>query len=112
MDKKKLNIEEEIQKTLDSVDAIQRVEGNPFLYTRLQERLDSSRENTVTTKGWFSPAWQFALIVFLFITNGLVLLQSEYFSTSNEITIDEFATEYELTPSENDEELALYNFNE
>ena len=109
MDKKKFNIEEEIQKTMDSVDAIKRVEGNPFLYTRLQERLRSSRENNVTTKGLFSPVWQFALIAFLLIANGLVLLQSDFFNISTEATIDEFATEYELTPSEEDEELAFYN---
>ena len=112
MNKNKFNIEEEIRKTMDSIDAIKRVEGNPFLHTRLQERLHS-RKNNVTTKGWFSPVWQFALIAFLLIANGLVLLQSDYFNTSSsDVTIDEFATEYELTPNENDEELAFYNIND
>ena len=109
MKKNKFNIEEEVQKTMDSFDAIERVEGNPFLYTRLQERLHTSRESNVKPKGLFSPVWQFAFIAFLLFANGLVLLQSNYFNPQNENTIDEFATEYELTPNENDEELAFYN---
>jgi len=105
-------IEEEIQKTIDSADAIQRVEGNPFLYTRLQERMKSNRENSVKPKGIFSPVWQFALVAFLLLTNGLVLLQSDYLNAPTETTIDELAVEYELMPSENDEELAFSNLND
>jgi len=110
MKEKKYNIEEEIQKTLDSADAIERVEGNPFLYTRLQERMKSNREHSVKPKGIFSPVWQFALIAFLLLANGLVLLQSDYLNASSETTIDELAVEYELVPSENDDELAFSNF--
>jgi len=112
MEKKNQNIEEEIQKTLDSVDAVQRVEGNPFLYTRLQERLKSNRKNSVGNRNVLSPVWQFALVAFLLFANGYVLLQSTYFNSPSEATIDEFATEYELTPNEDDTELAFYNFND
>lgn len=112
MKKKKFNIEEEIQKTLDSVDGIQRVEGNPFLYTRLQERLKSNRESNVRNSNALSPVWQFAFVAFLLLANGYVLLQSDYINTPTEATIDDFATEYELTPAEDDTELAFYNFND
>jgi len=108
MKEKNYNIEEEIQKTLDSVDAIQRVDGNPFLYTRLQERLNSNRESNVTNQRLLSPIWQFALVAFLLITNAFVMLRSDYFNVQNEVTIDDLATEYELTPNEDDTELAFY----
>ena len=39
MKNKKINIDQEVKKTMESIDQIQRVEGNPFLYTRLQEKL-------------------------------------------------------------------------
>ena len=109
MEKKKFNIEEEIQKTLDSVDGIKRVEGNPFLYTRLQERLNSNRESNVANKSFLSPIWQFALVAFLLIANVYVLLQSDYSNTQNTTTIEDVATEYDLTSSEDDTELAYYN---
>lgn len=112
MKEKNYNTEEEVQKTLDSADAIQRVEGNPFLYTRLQERMNSNREHRVKSSGVFSPVWQFALVAFLLLANGLVLLQSDYFNAPTETTIDELAVEYELVPSENDDELAFSNFND
>jgi len=46
MEKKKFTIEEEIQLTLDCVDKIERVAINPWLPTRLKEKLKKKpREN-------------------------------------------------------------------
>ncbi len=39
MENKKFTIEEEIQKTLDCIDKIERVSVNPWLPTRLKEKL-------------------------------------------------------------------------
>ena len=109
MKKKKYNIEEEIQKTLDSVDGIQRVKGNPFLYTRLQERMNSNRRSNTTNKSFLSPMWQFALVAFLLVANVYVLLQSNYSTIQNTTAIEDVATEYEIAPSEDDTEFAYYN---
>ncbi len=46
MEKKKFTIEEEIQLTLSCIDKIERVAINPWLPTRLKEKLkDKSKEN-------------------------------------------------------------------
>ena len=46
MEKKNFTIKEEIQKTLDCINKIERVEINPWLHTRLKEKLkDKSKEN-------------------------------------------------------------------
>jgi len=43
MEKKKFTIEEEIQKTLACIDKIERVKVNPWLPTRLKEKLKGRR---------------------------------------------------------------------
>lgn len=103
MKNKKINIDQEVKKTMESIDQIQRVEGNPFLYTRLQEKLRREIEGEVVTIRTRFPIWQFAMIVGLLFVNGLALMQSGYFDESTETTtasIDEFAEEYALTENE------------
>ena len=107
MEKNKFNIEQEVQKTMESIDKIQRVEGNPFLYTRLQERLKQQKEPREVVRPSYFPVWQMATILFLFFINGIVLYQSGFFDTENsiateEVTIEDFAEEYALTQNEED----------
>lgn len=101
MKKNKHIIEQEVQKTLDSVDKIQRVEGNPFLYTRLQERLRQEQEGKSVTIRTRVPVFQLAMVGFLLFINGFALIQSDYFDQGNAETtasnLDEFAAEYALT---------------
>ncbi|MEM6965687.1 MAG: hypothetical protein AAF573_13045, partial [Bacteroidota bacterium] len=107
MENKKDHINQEIQKTMESIGHIQRVEGNPFLYTRLQERLKKARKGSdVTIKKHF-PVWQFAMVIFLLLINSVVLFQAGYFdqkntTTSEDITLDTFAEEYALSREDED----------
>lgn len=103
MKNNKINIDQEIQKTMESIDQIQRVEGNPFLYTRLQEKLRQEAEGDVVTIRTRFPVWQFAMIIGLLFINGFALMQSGYFDNTNETaetSIDEFANEYALAENE------------
>ncbi len=103
MKNNKINIDQEVQKTMESIDQIQRVEGNPFLYTRLQEKLRQEAEGDIVTIRTRFPVWQFAMIVGLLFINGFALMQSGYFDNTNETaetSIDEFADEYALTENE------------
>lgn len=115
MENKKHHINQEIQKTMESIDQIQRVEGNPFLYTRLQERLKQQGEaKHITTQSRF-PVWQLAVVVFLLLINSTVLFQSGYFDqentvTSEDLTLDNFADEYAL--SQDDEDLDYLSLND
>ena len=58
MEKKNFTIEEEIQKTLACIDKIERVAINPWLPTRLKEKLkDKSKDNYRPSV--FSPTFLF-----------------------------------------------------
>ena len=99
---------------MESIDQIQRVEGNPFLYTRLQEKLRQEKESEVVTIRTRFPIWQFAMIVGLLLINGIALMQSGYFDETTETvatSIDEFADEYALTKSE-EEDLEYLTWND
>lgn len=114
MKNKKINIDEEVKKTMESIDQIQRVEGNPFLYTRLQEKLRQEAEGDVITTRTRFPIWQFALVVGLLFINGFALMQSGYFDETTETattSIDEFAEEYALIVNEA-EDLEYLSFND
>ena len=103
MKNRKINIDQEVQKTMESIDQIQRVEGNPFLYTRLQEELRQEAEGDVVTIRTRFPIWQMAMVVGLLFINGFALMQSGYFGETNETastSMDEFADEYALTSNE------------
>lgn len=107
MENKNHHIDKEVQKTMDSIDQIERVEGNPFLYTRLQERLKQQGEAKVITTHSRIPVWQIAMVSILFLINGIVLQQSGYFESENSVasedaTLENFADEYALTKDEED----------
>lgn len=52
MEGKKFTIEEEIKKTLDAIEKIERVSINPWLPTRLKEKLKVNKNKTYK-KGFF-----------------------------------------------------------
>ncbi|MFK7772142.1 MAG: hypothetical protein AB8F94_08380 [Saprospiraceae bacterium] len=114
MKNRKINIDQEVQKTMESIDQIQRVEGNPFLYTRLQEKLRQEAEGNVVTIRTRFPILQMAMVVGLLFINGFALTQSGYFGESTETastSIDQFANEYALIVGE-EEELEYLSLND
>src|SRR4051812_15983466 len=71
----KHEIEQRIEETLDSLHGIQRAEANPFLYTRIQARLNLSKsaiERVVVFAG--RPAFAFLVLVVVLATNLMVML--------------------------------------
>jgi len=101
MKKNKTHIESEVQKTMDSIDEIQRVDGNPFLYTRLQEQLKQQNESSDYKKRSRIPVFQITMVAILLLSNIFVLNQTGYFD-SESTSIDDFANEYTLNESEED----------
>ena len=65
MKKKKSTIQEEVQKTMGSIERIERIEGNPFLFTRVMEQIKSGNMST-SSKNW---TWQAALMTLLIVLN-------------------------------------------
>lgn len=114
MKNNKINIDQEVQKTMESIDQIQRVEGNPFLYTRLQEKLRQEAEGENITIRTRFPVWQVTMMVVLLFINGVALMQSGYLDATTETatnSIDKFAEEYALTESET-EDLEYLSWND
>ncbi len=114
MKNRKINIDQEVQKTMESIDQIQRVEGNTFLYTRLQEKLRQEAAGDVVTIRSRSPVWQVALVLVLLFITGFALMEFGYFDESTETvatSIDEFADEYALASNET-EDLEYLSWND
>ncbi|MEL6863011.1 MAG: hypothetical protein AAFP19_01270 [Bacteroidota bacterium] len=60
---------EEVKLTMQSLDQLERVAANPYLYTRISARLEEpSRPSRLAT-----PLWQLGLVAVLFILNFLVI---------------------------------------
>ncbi|MBC8151610.1 MAG: hypothetical protein H7Z72_01730 [Bacteroidetes bacterium] len=62
-------IEEEVEKTLQSIDGIQRATPNPFFLARVQARLDR-RHAPESARNWvLSPAWVVASLGLILVLN-------------------------------------------
>lgn len=110
MEKKYKHIEEEVRKTMGMADQIQRVEGNPFLATRVLQQVENESKPDHSFFSTLSPLYKIAFSVLLIAINALVIFQiSDLGSASvqTENTID-IASEYGLV-LEDSYELS-YNF--
>lgn len=75
MKKKKSSIEEEVEKTLRSIEHMERVEGNPFLFTRVMEQINTEQQ-PIVRKQWL---WQPVLMSLLVLFNVFTAIR--YFNT-------------------------------
>jgi len=92
-------IEKRVEETLNSLDGMRRAEANPFLYTRIQARLQQSRsglERLILMAG--KPAFAFLLLVIVLATNIMVMLKgtAEASAVKQEQTQFAVADEYHL----------------
>ena len=98
--KDKRQIREEVDKILDSLDGIQRASANPFLFTRIQARLEKEEKNFWSQAFAFisRPAIAFSGVVIAILINAFVFFESRSEPLKN--TQDEeqvFASEYNLS---------------
>ena len=93
------NIEEQVQRTLSSLDNIQRATANPFLFTRVTARLHEEKKqwngfSRILTK----PLVVAATLVIVLVANFLVYMQTDtpepVLSSENEQL---FAREYNFS---------------
>jgi hypothetical protein len=90
------NIEQRVHETLDSLDGIRRAEANPYLYTRIEQRIRNRYEPSYPGK--LMPVLAMALVLFISL-NVLSYLKVDTGSTSVKAPgngIESFATEYYL----------------
>jgi len=82
------NIKEEINKTMNSLDSIQRADPGPFFYTRLSARME---EVSPMPLRWY---WKVAAGILLVLDAGSFVILGNSGSTSNEEVLNEMSSEY------------------
>jgi len=102
--KKRLNIEEEINKTLESVKHYERFEGSPFLHTRIEAKIKSGMDENPGFKGSFVfRNLRIAGFVLIIAINIITLYVSfESTSTTRDSELLSIAEEYEIYLTETD----------
>lgn len=89
---KKQQIESEVQRTLASLDQLQRLEGNPFLATRVLAQWEREQETAMqTSRNW---KWQWALVAILLIINSFAVLPKWLNFNAREDHLNSIAAEY------------------
>jgi membrane-bound ClpP family serine protease len=93
-------IQEEVEKTLESLDGIQRAAANPFLFTRLKARLEKEEKSFWSTALTFisRPSVAVPAIVLTILVNTAIFF--EFKSEKVQTPQDEeqvFASEYNLS---------------
>ena len=93
MDKMK-RVEEEIEKTMDLLDNVGKLEPNPYLFTRIKTRLDERGEKNTQLKeeGSFAVKLLPALMVLLVVFNFFSIIDFVS-SDKTEVSVDN-RTEY------------------
>lgn len=77
-------VNSEIDKTLRSLDSLERANPGPFFYTRVQARLDGRRVSR-TAKNWtLRPAWVAASLGLVFALNVSAVLMYQHQLTTHE----------------------------
>jgi hypothetical protein len=89
----KMKIDEQIDKTLSSLDGMQRAQANPFLYQRIRQRLDTARSGTRIAP---ALAWRLAAACLLLLgLNVISLVRYHRVETaSNENPVQQLYSEY------------------
>ena len=95
---KQHEIDKRVEETLDSLDGLGRAKANPFLFTRVQARLDQSGKTVWEQLTAYSarPAVALAMLCMVILTNGVVM----YWQSANEENPDQqlaLTEEYNMT---------------
>lgn len=101
---KRLN--EEVDKTLSVLDNINRVSPNPYLFSKIQERLNDQQTKELNIFPLFRPQSLMLLTTILFLINiySVVIYWNSNQSTSS--NVESFAELYDLNGTESID----YNF--
>lgn len=99
----KEHIENEVDKTLQSLEGIKRAQPNPYLFTRIMARMHKHNGWEKVTYFIARPVIAFAVLLFVIVINALVVFQFNR-TSSNEtegIVINDIADEYNMVASTN-----------
>jgi hypothetical protein len=110
---RRLTIEEQVEKTMNSLDGAERAKSNPFLYTRIQARLQNSDNShwAAAARILSRPVFAIATVLLVILMNAAVFLQGNEPAQTNTKQEEEqvFAKEYSLSQGLEDGVLAVNN---
>ena len=97
MNKKNQHIKNEVQQTINVLQQLEKVEGNPYLLTRVMQQIESEKEGTARYFFTLSPVLKLTLGIVIIAINAFVLYQTNdvLFQINDSIALD-FANEYDL----------------
>ena len=98
--KNKQHIQKEVDETLNSIEGIHRASANPFLYTRIKERLSGQDKGVWSMAAGIitRPAFALAAVVLIVLINLAIFFkdQPETIQTTTQDGEQLFASEYNL----------------
>ena len=100
--KSKFTIEEEVQKTMNALDNLSRVEGNPYLFTRVKAQLEREQKNSFQVNRLAPQILSWSFVLLLLAINIFTI--RENFSSENvsDTLVEAISTEYGLEASSAD----------
>ena len=90
------NLNQRVEETLHSIDSIERVPPNPYLMTRLNQRLNELEQSKSPKKNQWTPAWVVVVVALIFINVYTIINQSYYNSASSTVGQDTYSSTYGL----------------
>ena len=96
----KEKIQQEIERTLQSLDGVKRAEANPFLFTRIKARMNKKANGWEWIFSFVSkPAIAIAIILLVMAVNGWALWGSNSGENISDPGASELANEYNTVAS-------------
>ncbi len=107
MNEKKNKINQEVDKTLSSLDGVKRVETSPFIFTRVMQHLENEKETVPFTSTW---SFKLAMFAVLTLVNGFTLYNglSGIQASQRAAQLDVVAKEYGLGSIEQSEQYFIF----
>lgn len=95
-------IQQEVEKTLQSLEGVQRAEANPYLFTRIKARMQKNTSWELISSFVSRPIVALATLLLVMIINALVVLSSgNNEGNGTEIAVTDIAEDYKLATSTN-----------
>jgi hypothetical protein len=95
------NIQQLVDETLNSLDGVQRAEANPFLYTKIEQKLKNRYEPSASYQRKLMPVLAVALVLFISLNVVSYFKVSTNDSNATSVKsgneIENFANEYNLS---------------
>lgn len=103
---RKEQIQQEIEKTLQSLDNMKRAEANPFLFTRIKARMQKNDNGWERTFSFISrPAVALAIVILVMTVNAWAVwgstTEKNITTDNNNVSTSELANEYNMVASVN-----------